>query len=413
MIIRVLGGRTMARTKKQLNRAFKLIKREEIDEALDILRPIVAEEPENVHAWWLLAYSATEPREVRQALIQVLRIDPDYENAPKAREMLKKLNAQYPPDEAEIAQYPELQPSSSFAASRAEESLFGEIDFEPTPFDVMDEGADYEPAFDLDEDPFEDVFGDPDFVPQTEDLFVPQDDDDPFAELDRELAPEPVGGTAPTPRSPDDEDEGKVDELQLAMLDLGLDPEAQHDDQVLAAAEELVAEKRERRSGRSRARRMLITFALLTLISLAVILVLTVLLGGGAEDPGELKIVEASSDPAMKTQSAVNASLQTMGMGSESQAIIASSDLGDALYVELCGEANPDLPQLVSEGMEIATQQALALEGELDAVGVSINMCQSAEHDTLYRAVVSIEDAKRYLDGELDWAAYQGQWDTP
>ena len=42
-------------THEELQRAYTLIKEEQIDDALAILRPIVLNEPENVDAWWLLA----------------------------------------------------------------------------------------------------------------------------------------------------------------------------------------------------------------------------------------------------------------------------------------------------------------------------------------------------------------------
>ncbi len=125
-------------SRKELERAFKLIKRDQTDEALSILRPIVVEEPDNVHAWWLLAYAETEPRTVREALVKVLSLDPDYANAPKAREMLEKLNDEFPPDANELADYPELanyyQPPSRFEPTLDEDlSPFGS-EFEELPY---------------------------------------------------------------------------------------------------------------------------------------------------------------------------------------------------------------------------------------------------------------------------------------
>ena len=83
-------------THEELKRAYTLIKQEQIDEARAILRPIVLNEPENVDAWWLLANAAVEPAEARESLIQVLRLDPDYANAPKAREMLDRNESSRP-----------------------------------------------------------------------------------------------------------------------------------------------------------------------------------------------------------------------------------------------------------------------------------------------------------------------------
>ena len=55
-------------THEELQRAYTLIKEEQIDDALAILRPIVLNEPENVDAWWLLANAAIEPAEAREAI---------------------------------------------------------------------------------------------------------------------------------------------------------------------------------------------------------------------------------------------------------------------------------------------------------------------------------------------------------
>ena len=65
--------------------------------------------------------------------------------------------------------------------------------------------------------------------------------------------------------------------------------------------------------------------------------------------------------------------------------------------------------------MEIAAKQAPNVQGELDAVGVSVENCNSADHDTYYRAYVSVTDAQRYLDGDFGQgeqatAQFQALW---
>ncbi len=81
----------MTTTRELLKEAYRLIRRDQPELARDILRPILEDEPENAHAWWLLAYSVDDPHEVREALTKVLEIDPGYTNADKAREMLAAL----------------------------------------------------------------------------------------------------------------------------------------------------------------------------------------------------------------------------------------------------------------------------------------------------------------------------------
>lgn len=391
----------MSQSKKQLNRAFKLIKQDQIDDALDILRPIVVEEPDNVHAWWLLAYAATEPREVREALIMVLRIDPGYENAPKAREMLEKLNEQYPPDDDEISRYPELQQSSLFESFEATEDLFDDVAFKPSPFEDLRPEPMLESEFDLDVDPFEDVFGDPDFVPPTKNLFVTEVEEATISSAQADT--QRVGFD----RVPAEEE---IDDLRLAMLDMGIDPDLDHDDQTLAAAEERVSRRQERR-GRG-LRRLSVLIALLAIV-LIVVIGAVVLSGQGEEkDPGTLDIVEVTGDKTAQAQSSANADVQAANLSMNAEAVLGKSSLGNALYVEFCSVPDPNLPQIIARGMEIVAKQAPGVQDELKAVGVSISDCGSEEYDTLYRAVAPIDKAVQYQQGEIDWVTFQKSWDA-
>ncbi|HVO70790.1 MAG TPA: tetratricopeptide repeat protein, partial [Aggregatilineaceae bacterium] len=86
----------MSGTQDELKRAYNFIKHDQTDEAQAVLRPILAQEPENVHAWWLLAHALTDPGEIRDALTKVITLDPNYPNAPKARELLAQLDQHYP-----------------------------------------------------------------------------------------------------------------------------------------------------------------------------------------------------------------------------------------------------------------------------------------------------------------------------
>jgi hypothetical protein len=334
-------------TSEDLKRAYRLIKRDQPEEAQAIIRPILDADPANVHAWWLLAYAVDDPNEVRHALNQVLELDPNYSNAPKAREMLAALDAQFPSTEGS----------------------------------------------------FDDVFGTEADTSGGADFFT----EVPFGDLFADLEGEPGGEIAPT------EQPISVDDLRAI-----LEPSTPADAETRAEQEE----KKARRQGRGG--RLLRVFLVLLSIPVLLIVVLFIVFSGGSDenkDPGALKTVEVQSDKVKNILVSTGSELRLANLSSDSQVIVAESAAGSTLFVQLCGRPDPDLPQLAMQGMDIAAQQAPALEGQLAAVGVSINLCGSEKQDTLYRAYVSVSDAIHYDNGDLGegpsgQAAFQALWKT-
>jgi hypothetical protein len=359
-------------TADDLKRAYSLIKKDQPEDAQAIIRPILAREPENVHAWWLLAYSVDDPGEVRQALNQVLALDPNYKNAPKAREMLAQLDEQFPDD-------------TGFAA----ESAFGQPDtFADMPFGSPEAAQmlqTYDGTFD---DAAVEAVGD--------DFFA---SDDIFADLD---SGEDEGATAAPARTV------SADEIRSI-----LEPEAVMDNETRAALDEKTARRR------GRGGRILRLFLILLTIPLLIIAILFIAFPGGdkeEKDPGDLKLVETQNETVNTALLSTGSELRLANLG-ESQVIIAQSDLGDTLFVEVCSRPGPDLPQVIIQSMEIAAKQAPALQGQLAAVGVSIRLCGGEQSDTLYRAFVSVDDAIRYVNGEMGegpaaQATFQQLWKT-
>jgi hypothetical protein len=76
-----------------LERAYELIQQERLDDAVSLLRQVVAREPDNVDAWWLMANAVTDPQAAHQALSNVLRLDPQHGDA---REAYSQLIAEFP-----------------------------------------------------------------------------------------------------------------------------------------------------------------------------------------------------------------------------------------------------------------------------------------------------------------------------
>jgi hypothetical protein len=369
-------------TSEDLKRAYRLIKRDQPEEAQAIIRPILDADPANVHAWWLLAYAVDDPNEVRHALNQVLELDPNYSNAPKAREMLAALDAQFPSTEGSFDDVFGTEADTSGGADFFTEVPFGESSAGET--------------FDSYEDSFGDTFDDAALGLSGEDFFS---SGDLFADLEGE----PGGEIAPA------EQPISVDDLRAI-----LEPSTPADAETRAEQEE----KKARRQGRGG--RLLRVFLVLLSIPVLLIVVLFIVFSGGSDenkDPGALKTVEVQSDKVKNILVSTGSELRLANLSSDSQVIVAESAAGSTLFVQLCGRPDPDLPQLAMQGMDIAAQQAPALEGQLAAVGVSINLCGSEKQDTLYRAYVSVSDAIHYDNGDLGegpsgQAAFQALWKT-
>lgn len=379
-------------THDELRRAYTLIKQEQIDEALALLRPIVLNEPENADAWWLLANAAVEPAEAREALLQVLRIDPLYANAPKAREMLDKLNEQFPPVPDEFDRFPELRPAAP--DPDAEEELFGLTLDEPLA-EPVPSGQPYS------EESFDDPFGASSFdeIDLDEELF--EIGEDPFADLDDDpFALDIAEAPAPAPRREPE---------RMVTFD---DTPAPLDAETRAAAEERAA----RQSGRGgRVLGAFVGVLVLAAMVVALVWLLQPVLEPKAKDLSALVAAKADFEQAALAQSTAD-QLRVAALPAEAgvpTAIVADSALGTTLFVQVCTRPTPALPGLIEQMMQIAAGQAAALQGQatISAVGVNITRCDS--DDTLYRAVVPASDAASFAGlppGDARWAEFQARW---
>lgn len=76
---------------QNLSRAFELIEADQLDEARELLEPLLAEEVDNADAWWLYAHAVENRDRAQDALNNVLRIDPNYAGA---NELLQETKGQ-------------------------------------------------------------------------------------------------------------------------------------------------------------------------------------------------------------------------------------------------------------------------------------------------------------------------------
>ncbi len=64
--------------KPQLRRAYDMIKGGQKAEAFELIRPILAQQPDYLDAWWLAAFAAPGPRESAFACQKILTLKPDH-----------------------------------------------------------------------------------------------------------------------------------------------------------------------------------------------------------------------------------------------------------------------------------------------------------------------------------------------
>lgn len=125
---------------QSLSRAYEHIESDRLIEARAILEPIIADNKDNIEAWWLYAHAVEDKEQAREALDNVLRLDPNY---PDADELLQQLTA-----------VPTSAPTADSAAVGDApfdlDELFDE-DEEDDDFDDLDDDFDLDESLEEDE----------------------------------------------------------------------------------------------------------------------------------------------------------------------------------------------------------------------------------------------------------------------
>lgn len=360
----------MTNTREQLKEAYRLIREDKPEQAQMIIRPILADDPENVHAWWLLAYSVDDPYEVREALNKVLELDPNYSNAPKAREMLQTLEETYFSPEAERAA---VTGGDVYETESAE----------------SEGGSFFTDTFDYEGEQGTGLMED-DYGTVDDSFFDVSYDEDPLSDDQAEE---------------DDEFEDLYEATGTDAVIL--------DEETRATAEE--------RAGQRSGRGLRVLLLVLLIVILAGVAALVLLMGGDddeATNPEQLAAVDVESADLDSAIAAAQADLDAAAVGSQPRAVVARSELGTTLFAEFCHDPSRELAQDISLAMQLVTQHAVTAAADIEAVGVSVNRCMPDGQDTLYRAFAPIAAAQRYTEGqfgrgETAWAAYQQRWQKP
>ncbi|MCK6578001.1 MAG: tetratricopeptide repeat protein [Anaerolineae bacterium] len=77
----------------KLSKAFEHVEGGRVEDAVEILKPVLEAAPDNADAWWIYLHAVSDPAEARRALGEVLRIAPDY---PGAAEIQDLMNIEFP-----------------------------------------------------------------------------------------------------------------------------------------------------------------------------------------------------------------------------------------------------------------------------------------------------------------------------
>lgn len=112
-------------TQSPLARAYDLVEAGQYDEARAVLDAVLAEDEENADAWWIYAHAVTDVEMGRQALENVLRIDPNY---PGAAELLEQAD-----EMSEPTPKPDITPLSPTSMPEAPDILPEDEFPEPEP----------------------------------------------------------------------------------------------------------------------------------------------------------------------------------------------------------------------------------------------------------------------------------------
>lgn len=73
-----------------LSQAYGFIEADQLDEAVTLLKPILAENSNNADAWWLYAHAVENVDDARAALQTVLNLNPNYPEAQRLLDMLEE-----------------------------------------------------------------------------------------------------------------------------------------------------------------------------------------------------------------------------------------------------------------------------------------------------------------------------------
>jgi hypothetical protein len=407
-------------TRNQLEQAYRLIQQDDLDRAIAILKPIVAAEPDNADAWWLMAHAVSEPQDAREPLENVLRLRPDHA---EARQLLNELEQEaaldtfgetpepFPQDASLDNPFGDTPAPSSAPSTVSSSELDELLGQRPVPsgaedlsFLSSDTTSDFS-SFDMDE-PIE---------APTDDLFV-----DPFAGSE----PGFVADALEEEQKKADSRKAKRDraakerekaERERAKQQARLEREAAKAAQsVKAPLDPLEAERRFNTRPNPA-------------VLAALFLVIVIVVGGGVTYALLPRLLNQSAEaptipvtpgtvvtvaPAADVNSTIQATndLFAANKFAEPKAAVVQTALGDTFQVQVCGLAGPKLLEDVNRAMDIVARQASKIKDLVKAAGVLFVNCARPD-SKLFVATAPMEAIVVYVNGGMaDKKTYRAQW---
>lgn len=126
-----------------LQRAYELVEAGQADEARSLVESVLEAEQANPDAWWIYAHAIDDPVKARQALNEVVKLDPGY---PGASELIGVLDTQYPDAASAAEQATPLLLLAAFEGHGEPPSAEGVFIPEAAPA-VVEAAPDEEPSF--------------------------------------------------------------------------------------------------------------------------------------------------------------------------------------------------------------------------------------------------------------------------
>ncbi|GAB4440457.1 MAG: hypothetical protein Kow00120_08620 [Anaerolineae bacterium] len=407
--------------------ATRLIQEERFDEAVEILEDVLRQDMDNVNAWWLIANAVDAPDEAREALNKVLELNP---NHAKARQMLDRLNALYPPPAAPA-------PADAFATAGSIE----EVTAEQTPTEVTMTGTEAEEApseaaseaLEAVEEEAEDAW---DFAFEEEagaEAAAPDfPDESPAAVLSRETPFEletspfdrPTEVAEPLPdesleESPDEamfdfDDDDALFAAALADEDILFDF-----DEGAAAGEEDAAfageEEAEAPRARGRGGRLLQFILMLVIIALVSTAIAILVLSQGQEAAGPPAptanpTLTALNEANARVLTDTGAALSAAGFA-EAAAAFRETPAGVGLIGLFCWPGGPGFSDASLDAMGVVTEQAQGLDG-VDAVGVELALCDQLDNVIFTATAPRAQAEDFFINQDADEVAFRAGWVT-
>jgi hypothetical protein len=349
-----------------LNRAYELIEADRLDEAQNLLKPILDNDPDNADAWWLYAHAVTDPDSARTALNNVTRLEPGY---PGASDLLETLDEKYPASKPTISRIERLEP------------------VRPAPS-----------------------------MPSTLPGLSDSDQEPDFGELDEEQESAQPKATVPNRRPL----LLLLGALLLIVLVIGaillLNPFKPASAETPTPGSQLAADNLtptvDISATSAGAQTVPTELPTLTISTTEQV---------NAETPTtepatpEQLITSQPSESGTSVPETTSDTFSTLLPAfsqftlPDNSISVQQTDMGQTLLVSVCTAAGASLRATLPQVMDVAARQAGGLAGQIDAIGTRLVDCQN-NNTPLRTIAVSSADAQAYASGSLTEEAFQSRW---